>query len=99
LARAIPDYERRHTILPGITGLAQVQLAPDTDLETVRRKLTYDLHYVEHIGLWLDIRIMLATGLHMLGVSFDRLRKCRIVPAVSDQRSAISHQPQQKQAA
>jgi lipopolysaccharide/colanic/teichoic acid biosynthesis glycosyltransferase len=83
LREAIPGYESRHAILPGITGLAQVQLAPDSDIDTVRRKLSYDLHYLEHMSLLLDMRIMLATPLHMLGVSFDRLQQMGIVPGPS----------------
>jgi lipopolysaccharide/colanic/teichoic acid biosynthesis glycosyltransferase len=80
LANALPGYADRHAVLPGITGLAQVQLAPDTDLESVRRKLVYDLHFIRRLSLWLDLRILLATGLHMLGVSFARLRKLGVVP-------------------
>lgn len=80
LEQALAGYADRHTVTPGITGLAQVQLAPDTDLETVRCKLVHDLHYVRSISIWLDMRIMIATGLHMLGLSFKRLRKWRIVP-------------------
>jgi lipopolysaccharide/colanic/teichoic acid biosynthesis glycosyltransferase len=80
LEDALPNYQQRHTVLPGITGLAQVQLAPDTDLESVRRKLICDLHAIEHLSFWLDARILLATVLHMLGLSFDRLHRWRIVP-------------------
>jgi lipopolysaccharide/colanic/teichoic acid biosynthesis glycosyltransferase len=82
LAHVIPDYAKRHAVLPGITGLAQVQLAPDTDLESVRRKLVYDLHHIEHMGFGLDARIILATALHMLGISFRRLRRLGIVPSL-----------------
>jgi lipopolysaccharide/colanic/teichoic acid biosynthesis glycosyltransferase len=80
LTRAIDGYDDRHSVLPGITGLAQVQLAPDTDVKSVRRKLLYDLYYVQHMSLWLDMRIMLATALHMVGISFTRLNKLRMVP-------------------
>lgn len=83
LEQAIDGYAGRHSVLPGITGLAQVQLAPDSDLESVRRKLVFDLHYIAHLSLWLDLRILAATALHMLGMSFDRLRILRIVPAPS----------------
>ena len=62
LEQALPGYRTRHAVLPGITGLAQVQLPPDTDLESVRRKLAYDLYYVQHLSLWLDLRILVATG-------------------------------------
>lgn len=83
LEQAIPDYQQRHAVLPGITGLAQVQLDPDTDLESVRRKLQCDLHFVRHLSLWLDARILIATGLHILGVSFTRLQQLRIVPTIA----------------
>jgi lipopolysaccharide/colanic/teichoic acid biosynthesis glycosyltransferase len=80
LENALPGYADRHAVLPGITGLAQVQLAPDTDLESVRRKLVYDLHFIRHMSLWLDARILLATGLHLLGMSFTLLRTLLVVP-------------------
>jgi lipopolysaccharide/colanic/teichoic acid biosynthesis glycosyltransferase len=74
LAQAIPFYAGRLQVRPGVTGLAQVQLPPDTDLASVRLKLAYDLHYVRHTGPWLDVRIHLATLLHMVGVPFAIIR-------------------------
>jgi lipopolysaccharide/colanic/teichoic acid biosynthesis glycosyltransferase len=75
LEEAIPLYRARLTVRPGLTGLAQVQLPPDTDLESVRLKLAYDLYHLQHATWWLDLRIHLATGLHMLGVPFTVIRK------------------------
>jgi lipopolysaccharide/colanic/teichoic acid biosynthesis glycosyltransferase len=94
LAQAIPDYDRRHAVLPGITGLAQVQLAPDTDLESVRRKLVFDLYQIDHMSFWLDARIMLATALHLLGISFRRLRRLRIVPNLERSEPAPLNLPE-----
>ena len=71
IERALPSYRRRLTVRPGLTGLAQVQQPPDTDLFTVRRKLNYDLYYVERMSLWLDLRVLLATVLKCSGVPFD----------------------------
>jgi len=68
LARAIPGYLLRNKVLPGITGLAQINLPPDTDLDSVRRKLVLDLEYVEKANLWLDLRITLCTLLKMIGL-------------------------------
>ncbi|HEY2252154.1 MAG TPA: sugar transferase, partial [Planctomycetaceae bacterium] len=48
-------------VRPGITGFAQLRLPPDTDLESVRRKLAYDLYYVRNVNLWLDARILVLT--------------------------------------
>jgi lipopolysaccharide/colanic/teichoic acid biosynthesis glycosyltransferase len=62
LAKSIPHYSERLLVRPGVTGLAQVQAPADTDLTSVRRKLTYDLYYIRHMGLWLDLRILLCTG-------------------------------------
>src|SRR5438270_94113 len=70
LEAAIPYYRGRLLMRPGVTGLAQVQLPPDTDLESVRTKLAYDVYYVSHLGLWLDIRIGCAAILKMLSLPF-----------------------------
>jgi len=61
LAKSIPDYPKRCSALPGITGLAQVKWKYDTSIETVSRKLQYDLYYVNHGRLLLDLKIMAAT--------------------------------------
>jgi lipopolysaccharide/colanic/teichoic acid biosynthesis glycosyltransferase len=68
LARAIPHYSGRLLVRPGVSGLAQVQLPPDTDLASVRLKLAYDLYYVQHPGLGFDLRLMLATAVRLLGL-------------------------------
>jgi lipopolysaccharide/colanic/teichoic acid biosynthesis glycosyltransferase len=70
LEKALPHYRRRLLVRPGLTGLAQVQLPPDTDVESVRRKLAYDLYYIQGMGLWLDLRILAATGFRVLGLPF-----------------------------
>ncbi|HET7903017.1 MAG TPA: sugar transferase [Candidatus Eisenbacteria bacterium] len=61
LARTLPDYAWRCDALPGITGLAQVKWHYDTSIETVNRKLQYDLYYVRNRRLLLDLKIMAAT--------------------------------------
>jgi lipopolysaccharide/colanic/teichoic acid biosynthesis glycosyltransferase len=66
LARQLPGYLGRLAVRPGITGLAQINLPPDTDLDSVRRKLVLDLEYVERGGWWLDLRIFAATFLRLL---------------------------------
>jgi lipopolysaccharide/colanic/teichoic acid biosynthesis glycosyltransferase len=81
LERALPGYRTRLALRPGVTGLAQVQLDPDTDLDSVRRKLAYDLYYVEHVNPWLDLRILLATGLKAVGDPGKISRKLRLVPS------------------
>src|SRR5207248_4660391 len=45
LENAIPFYRDRLLVRPGITGLAQVQLPPDTDMDSVRRQLAHDIYY------------------------------------------------------
>jgi lipopolysaccharide/colanic/teichoic acid biosynthesis glycosyltransferase len=62
LQRALPHYALRLQVRPGVTGLAQVQLPPDTDLSSVQRKLAYDLYYIEHGSLFLDLRLIVCTA-------------------------------------
>jgi lipopolysaccharide/colanic/teichoic acid biosynthesis glycosyltransferase len=61
LAETLPDYERRTAVLPGITGLAQVKLPYGASVGDARRKLAWDLAYVQHRSLSLDVFILLAT--------------------------------------
>src|SRR5205085_1127292 len=46
LARQVPGYLERLQVLPGITGLAQINLPPDCDVDSVRRKLLLDQEYI-----------------------------------------------------
>jgi lipopolysaccharide/colanic/teichoic acid biosynthesis glycosyltransferase len=80
LEMCIPLYRDRLLVRPGITGLAQVQLPPDTDIESVRRKLAYDLYYVQRVSLWGDLRILLSTVLKVLGFPFVVLRAVAWLP-------------------
>jgi lipopolysaccharide/colanic/teichoic acid biosynthesis glycosyltransferase len=79
LEAAIPHYRDRLRVRPGVSGFAQVQLPPDTDLDSVRIKLAYDLHYVQHVSLLFDLVIYLATLGKLLGVPAHVLRVlCRL---------------------
>ena len=68
LAEAIPGYLDRLVVPPGATGLAQLNLPPDTDLDSVRRKLVLDCEYIRQAGPWLDLRLFACTGLRMLKI-------------------------------
>ncbi len=57
----LPFYRYRHMVRPGITGWAQVCQGYATDTDTTREKLTYDLYYIRHFSLWLDILILART--------------------------------------
>jgi lipopolysaccharide/colanic/teichoic acid biosynthesis glycosyltransferase len=81
LAKVIPNYTSRLLVQPGVTGLAQVQLPADTDIESVRRKLVYDLYYVRQLSFWLDVKILLSTVFHVLSVPFAVPRILLRVPS------------------
>ena len=61
LTSEIPFYELRHMIRPGITGWAQVRYQYGASLEETKRKLEYDLYYVKHLSIGLDLLIMFET--------------------------------------
>lgn len=66
LSEKIPGYDDRHLVLPGITGLAQVHLPPDTDINSVCRKLRLDLEYINQGSLLLDVRMFFKTVLRLI---------------------------------
>jgi len=61
LSQDIPFYDLRHMIRPGITGWAQVRYRYGASLEETKRKLEYDLYYVKHQSIGLDLLIMFET--------------------------------------
>jgi lipopolysaccharide/colanic/teichoic acid biosynthesis glycosyltransferase len=96
LERVLPRYRDRLAVRPGLTGLAQVQLPPDTDLESARRKLLYDLRYVKSGSAWMDVRLMVATAFKVLGLPFGLSRALLELPGepeVEPERSNPSISP------
>jgi sugar transferase (PEP-CTERM system associated) len=61
LRNAIPYYDERHTVRPGITGWAQVQYEYGASIEDARRKLEYDLFYLKNMSIMFDIAIIFHT--------------------------------------
>lgn len=59
--KQIPYYNLRHMIKPGLTGWAQVMYPYGENIEDTKRKLEYDLYYLKHQDLILDVLIILKT--------------------------------------
>lgn len=66
LERYTKEQARRHEVLPGITGWAQVN---GRNALTHEERFALDVWYVEHWSLWLDVRIVLVTILRVLSRS------------------------------
>lgn len=58
---ALPDYDRRHLVKPGLSGWAQVRYGYAADLYETQIKLDYDLHYLDHFGPRIDLKIVALT--------------------------------------
>lgn len=61
IAKIMPFYETRHVIKPGLTGWAQVNYAYGDSIEDSLVKLQYDLYYIKHRSIFMDISIMIKT--------------------------------------
>jgi len=57
----IPYYSLRLKVRPGITGWAQVRYQYANNLNEEIEKLKFDLYYIKHYSVWLDIRILFET--------------------------------------
>ena len=65
----ISEYPLRYTVRPGITGWAQINgLRVERDIERVKMRVNYDLWYIQHWSMRLDIKIMFRT----IGVMIKR---------------------------
>lgn len=65
--RDIPYFQLRGIVRPGLTGWAQINQGYAHDPDEMRSKLEYDLYYLKHFSLWLDIVIVMRTFAVVLG--------------------------------
>ena len=56
-----PEFERRFAVLPGITGLAQLSACSGGGPAGIACRIQYDLYYVDHRSLLLDVRTLART--------------------------------------
>jgi polysaccharide biosynthesis protein PslA len=65
---AVADYAARHRVKPGITGLAQVRgLRGEIDtIERAKKRVEYDVYYIEHWSPFLDLRIIVETAFKVI---------------------------------
>jgi sugar transferase (PEP-CTERM system associated) len=62
LTKQIPFYGQRHAVKPGLTGWAQVSYTYGASVEDALEKLQYDLFYIKHLNLPLDLFIIFKTA-------------------------------------
>jgi sugar transferase (PEP-CTERM system associated) len=62
LEKETPFYALRHSVRPGITGWAQVKYQYGASIEEAKTKLEYDLFYIKHLALTLDLAILFETA-------------------------------------
>ena len=62
LAEEIPFYSQRHLIKPGLTGWAQINYRYGASAEDAMNKLKFDLYYLKHASVGLDLQIILRTA-------------------------------------
>jgi exopolysaccharide biosynthesis polyprenyl glycosylphosphotransferase len=68
LQQEIPFYRARLFVKPGVTGWAQINYRYASNVEESAIKLEYDLYYIKHRNIWLDITIILRTIGQVIGL-------------------------------
>ena len=61
LSKEIPNYLNRLGLRPGLTGIAQIENGYDNDTESFRRKVAYDIQYLQHCSVGNDFKILFRT--------------------------------------
>ena len=68
----LPGYDLRHSVVPGLTGFAQVYYGYAADVEETRIKLEHDLYYVSNFGPTIDLKILVRTILIYSNLTYAR---------------------------
>ncbi|MFM7159172.1 MAG: sugar transferase [Planctomycetaceae bacterium] len=93
----LPGYAHRLRVLPGVTGLAQIKLPPDSSLDSVRLKLVYDLFYVTHQNLRTDLKLIVLTAWKVIDAvirSLARLPSAEVIEGDSSVEDLMRKQPE-----
>jgi exopolysaccharide biosynthesis polyprenyl glycosylphosphotransferase len=64
----VPFYRARLLVKPGLTGWAQIHQVYASNVEETNEKLEYDLYYIKHRNMLLDLLILLRTPATILGL-------------------------------
>jgi lipopolysaccharide/colanic/teichoic acid biosynthesis glycosyltransferase len=57
----ITNYHMRHSVRPGITGLAQVKYPYGRNVYDAKQKLSYDINYIKKWSVWVEFKVMIET--------------------------------------
>jgi exopolysaccharide biosynthesis polyprenyl glycosylphosphotransferase len=90
LSDRVPYWTRRHLIKPGLTGWAQVRQGYAASAEETATKLSYDLWYLRHRGLTVDLAVLLRTLLVVMQGEWGVHRNVVALPAPSPAPTAES---------
>jgi exopolysaccharide biosynthesis polyprenyl glycosylphosphotransferase len=68
LVAEVPFYQARHAVRPGVTGWAQVRYRYGSSVQDALVKLEYDLYYIRHQSIYLELSVLVKTVAVMLGL-------------------------------
>jgi FlaA1/EpsC-like NDP-sugar epimerase/lipopolysaccharide/colanic/teichoic acid biosynthesis glycosyltransferase len=89
-----PEFARRFSVLPGVTGLAQLSGCPDGSPEGMIRRIQYDLYYVDHRSPLLDIRMLFRTVRVVFGRPGGAAVRLRAVGGAAVGRPGLPARPE-----
>ena len=78
----IPHFHQRLQVRPGITGLSQLVLPADSDIEDVRRKFLSDVYYIRNMNPLLDAQVGVYTLTYLVSASWSGLRRFTSLPGL-----------------
>jgi exopolysaccharide biosynthesis polyprenyl glycosylphosphotransferase len=64
--KILPRYDERHLVRPGITGWSHVHMRRNVDTSAIGERLSYDIFYLEHWSIFMDITIIAKTAAEFL---------------------------------
>jgi putative colanic acid biosynthesis UDP-glucose lipid carrier transferase len=73
----IPYYNLRHEAMPGMTGMAQIKgyIGEINAERELRKRIQWDIYYLKNRSIWLDMKILVITGIQVFKKTFFGSRK------------------------